>query len=161
MKEGTSIDNACDEQIAAVHKPPFDDNENGADEELGWGCNDAGAASAGDDGHRRLLHVSSCTRRPASHFRGKLEMALRTALSAGAAALVSLRFWAWAGDDISWFTVVLCIIRTRSTLGETLRVACDSWHGAALTVPLAAILGLVHHHTVRPLSQKLERGLID
>lgn len=51
----------------------------------------------------------------AAHFWSRLQMAARTMLAAGGAALVGLGFWAWAGQ-VTWFSAVLCIISMRATL---------------------------------------------
>jgi len=73
---------------------------------------------------RRLLGRLCCRipAGPAAHFWGKLQMALRTALAAGMAAVITLMYWTWAGE-VSFFTIILCIIATRATLVSRLMIA--------------------------------------
>ena len=130
-EEQTSI-GACEEGgIAAVHiHHDCDDDDEEEEEDQAWGPeNGAGAAESTDahPHHHRLRRQSQRQRQrwcccrpppsgPAAHFWGKLQMALRTALATGGAAVVCLGYWSWAGPEYSWFSIILCIIATRSTL---------------------------------------------
>lgn len=114
------------EGLAAVHNDVDDENGTG-DNELEWGCN--GDATRSGRTQMHLSRPSFCCQAPGgatTHFRRKLQMALRTALGAGTAALLSLLYWAWGGEA-SWFTIIICILSTRGTM-----VSCRFvWHAYA------------------------------
>lgn len=129
-REEQSSLGACEEEggIVAVHDHDRnEDDENDQDDDQAWSPENGASASEPTDAHPHYHHRQRQRQRlwcccrppppgPAAHFWGKLQMALRTALATGAAAVVCLGYWSWAGPEYSWFSIILCIIATRATL---------------------------------------------
>ena len=82
-----------------------------------------------------------------THFRSKIQMAVRTALAAGVSTAIMQFLWNWA-HALTWFGVTIAISGTRKSLGETLMAAYDFWKGGLLVLPWIYLLSLVRFHTV-------------